>query len=421
MPLIEGCRHGLDVEVPVQEIDQETERVVEEIRKKVKLPGFRPGKAPASLIRQRFDSDIRQEVLEKLVPKALQRHFEDEHLNVVGSPNIKDVHFHKGEPLRFKAEFEVAPQVELGQYRGISVPYKEPEVTDADVEERLNGLRDQKAEYINIDPRPAEAGDFAVVSLESIAGVEGEPIKQDEIMLDLGGEQTLAAFKENLLGVSPGEEKEFDATYPEDYGHERLSGKTVRFHAKLKGLRRKELPELTDDFAKDLGDFADLADLRENIRKAIFREREHEAQEAAKGKLVDALVDTHDFPVPEAYVERQIELAVEQKLRQFQAAGVDVRNLQLDWEKVKSSQRDKAVRDVKATLLLDKVALTEGIDPTQDEVDREVHRAAKQERQPAAAVRMRMEKDGTLRRIASSIRTAKTLNFLFEQATKTTE
>ncbi|MDX2150241.1 MAG: trigger factor [Bryobacteraceae bacterium] len=421
MPLIEGCRYGLDVEVPVNEIDEETERVVEQIRQKVKLPGFRPGKAPASLIRQRFDTDIRQEVLEKLVPKALQRHFEDEHLNVVGTPSIKDVHFHKGEPLRFKAEFEVAPEIELGQYRGLPVVYKQPEVSEEDVDQRLSALRDQKAEYINIDPRPAEAGDFAVVSLESVAGVEGEPIKQDELMLDLGGEQTLAGFKDNLVGMTPGEEKEFEVTYPEDYGHERLSGKTVRFLARLKGLRRKELPELNDDFAKDMGDFTDLADLRENVRKAIFREREYEAQEEAKTKLIDTLVTSHEFPVPEAYVERQIELSVEQKLRQFQAAGMDVRNLQLDWEKVKSSQRDKAVHDVKATLLLDKIAITESIDPTQDEVDREVHRAAKQERQPAAAVRMRMEKDGTLRRIASSIRTAKTLNFLFEQATKTAE
>lgn len=418
MALLEGCKHELEITVPLDEVEKETEVVVQKVRAKVRLPGFRPGKAPASIVKQRFDSDIRQEVLENLVPRFLNKQFEAEQLNVVGQPSIKDLHFHKGEPLRFKAEFEVAPEIEVKEYRGVSVTYREPEVTDEDVEKRLEEVRDQKADFVNIDPRPAESGDYVVVSLESLSGLDGDPIRQDEVMLHLGSEDTVAAFTENLTGVSPGEEREFDVAYPPEHGQERLAGKTVRFKAFVKNIRRKELPELNDEFAKDVGDYNDLTELRHTIRQSILREREYLAQNLAKTAIVDKLVQENEFPVPEVFIERQIESNVETQVRQLAAQGMDVSKLKLDWEKLRATHQERAIHDVKASLILDKIATLEGIETTVDEVDREVHRFAKQERQPAAAVRMKLEKDGTLRRIASRIRTDKTLNFLFEHARK---
>ena len=170
MALVEGCKHELEITVPVVEVERETERVVAELAGKVRLPGFRPGKAPATLVKSRFASDIRQDVLEKLVPRFFNAAVEKENLQLVGRPNVTDVHFHPGEPLRFKAEFEVAPAVELGDYRGLPVTYREPEATDSDVEQRLEQLREQKAEYVNEEPRPLADGDYAVVALESLAG-----------------------------------------------------------------------------------------------------------------------------------------------------------------------------------------------------------------------------------------------------------
>lgn len=418
MALLEGCKHALEISVPVTDVEHETERVVASIQKKARLPGFRPGKAPASLIRSRFVSDIRQEVLESLIPRFLQQKFAEDQLRVVGRPDITDVHFHQGEPLRFKAEFEVAPEVEIGAYRDIEVTYREPEVTDADVERRLEEIREQKAEYVNIDPRPVEDGDYAVVALHSLAGVEGTPIEQAELVLHVGDEETLAAFTENLRGMSPEEEKEFDVTYPGDYAQERLSGRTIRFRVKLTMIRRKDLPDLDDDFAQGLGDYQNLEELREAVRKSLFREREFGAQQQAKDSLVDKLVDAHEFPVPEVFLDRQIEIQVENHLRSLAMQGVDPRSVQLDWAKIKQSQREKAIREVRASLLLEKIAEREAIDTTNDEVDREVQRIARQEREPAAAVRIKLEKDGSLRRIAARIRTEKTLSFLFEHARK---
>jgi trigger factor len=419
LALVEGCKHSLEISIPVPDVESETNRVTGDVQKRARLPGFRPGKAPASLIRKQFAADIRQKVLEALLPKFLQKQIEAENLNVVGTPDVTDVHFHDGEPLRFKAAFEVAPQVELGEYKDVEVPYQDPEITDEDLAKRIDEIREQKAQYVNVDPRPVVDGDFAVVALESMAGIEGGPVKTEEMQLEIGVKDTFEAFTENLRGVTPGEEREFDVAYPEDYGTAKLAGRTVRFHATLKGIRRKELPELNDEFAQDLGDYRTVDELREAVRKNIFGLRQHEAQQIAKNLIVDKLVDAHSFPVPEVFVERQIKNRVEQSLRSMAAEGIDPRSLKLDWEKVKESQREKALREVKASILLSKISEREAIHATRDEVDREVEKVAKQQRKPVAAVQMEFEKDGTLGRIATHIQTDKTLNFLFEHARKT--
>ncbi len=417
MALVEGCKHALDITIPAEEVDKETERVATGIRDKVRLPGFRPGKAPLAMVKTRFASDVRQEVLEKLVPRFLHAQFEQDHLTVVSQPAISDVHFHAGEPLRFKAEFEVAPVFELGDYTGLNITYAEPVVADADIQTRLESLRERKAEYVNEDPRPLVEGDHAVISLESLSGTD-EKVQQDELMIKLGDQVTMKEFTENLTGASPDESREFDVTYPADYDRASLAGKTVRFKATVKAVRRKELPELNDDFAKDLGDYQTLDELKDAIRKSILHEREHAARDDSKHQIIEKLVDTNTFPVPEVYIDRQIEMSLNNQLQQLASQGIDPRSLKLDWNKVKESQKERAERDVRASLILDKVSEREAIAATQDEVDREVQRFAKQQREPVAAVRAKMQKDGTLNRIANQIRTEKTLNFLFDKAHK---
>ena len=417
MALVEGCKHALEITVPLAEVDKETERAAAQIQGKARLPGFRPGKAPLSIVKTRFAGDIRQEVLDALVPRFLQAAVEQDNLQLVGRPSISDVHFHDGEPLRFKAEFEVAPTFDLGEYRGVTVTYNEPTVSDADVDQRVEQIRDQKAQYVNEDPRPLVDDDYAVVSLESLEGVE-EKVSQEELMLKIGDEATMKEFSESLRGASPDDTREFEVTYPEDYDRPNLAGKTVKFRAVVKAVRRKDLPELNDEFAKDLGDFKTLDELKETIRKSIFQEREHHAKEDAKQQLIDKLVDAHEFPVPDAYVDRQIQINVENQLRSLAGQGVDPNQIKLDWEKVRESQKPRAIRDVKASLLLDKIGEREAIAPTQEEVDREVARIARQQREALAVTRAKLQKEGGLARIAGHIRTDKTLNFLFDQARK---
>jgi trigger factor len=414
------CKREIEITVPIEEIDKETARVVADITAQANLPGFRKGKAPASLIRSRFKENIRQEVVDKIVPKAFRAKADEEKWQVVGNPSATEVHFHDGEPLRFKVAFEVAPTFELGEYRGIEVPYADPVVTEEDVDKRLEDLRNRKAEFVNEDPRPLANGDYAVITLETIAGLDGEPMKNENMSIHIGDPETMPEFNENLVGVSPEESREFDVTYPEDYGQERLAGKTVRFRATVKNVRRRELPDLNDEFARDLGDYQNLGELREAIRGSIRSEREYTAQTEAKTKAVDKLVEAHQFAIPEAYLDRQIEFQIDRQLREMAGQGMDVQELvkRLDWEKLKEARREAATKDVRASLILERIADAESIHATNDEVDRELAVIAKREREPIASLRGKLQKDGTLDRIASRIRTEKTLSFLFEHGRK---
>lgn len=418
LALIEGCKHSLDITIPAEAMTAEIERVTEKVRQKARLKGFRPGKAPVSQIKSVFGGEIRQEALENLIPKALEAACEKENLRPVSRPDIKNLHFHDGESVHFKAEFEVSPEIELKELRGLTVEYAAPEVTGEDVQKRLEELQESRAQFVNVDPREVQDGDHCLVDLASLSGMDGEPMKQESINIEVGGKDTFAAFSEALRGAMPGDDREAEVSYPEDYGVEKLAGKTVRFRITLKTIRYKELPELNDDFAKDLGDFQSIGEVREEIRKGMHREREYVAQTEAKNKLVDQTVSLHDFPVPEVYVEQQIETIVQNQLRNLQQQGIDASKIKLDWNALKQSQRDRAIHDVKASMLLGKLSSTENIGVTQDEMDAEVQRIARQRREPVAAVRMNIEKDGTLNQIINRIITEKTLNWLFENATK---
>lgn len=420
MALIEGCRHELEVTVNVLEMAEATEKVLTRIQAKAQLPGFRPGKAPLSVIRGKFQNEIQQDVMEEVIPKALNARFAEEKLQVVGQPSIVDLKNEPGQPMVFKAQFDVHPEFTLGEYKGLEVEYEDPQVSDQDVTDRLEQLRESKAEYVNIDPRPAESGDYVLVGLESADGLEGEPIKNPEMMLQLGDPETLPEFSTGIVGMSPGDTKDIHVIYPEDYGQERLSGKTVTFDVELKFIRIKELPVLDDDFAQSMGDFRTLDEFKEQVKTSIQAERQYRSQEEAKSKLIETLADSNVFPVPETYIERQLQIQLESYARSLQMQGIDPRSLNFDMKKFRESQLDRATRDVRATLLLDKIADVEAVAVQQDEVDREVQRQARQQREPVAAVRVKLEKDGGLDRIANRIRTDKAIALLFEHSRKVT-
>lgn len=395
----------------------EQEHVLADLAQKVKLPGFRPGKVPVSIVKSRFAGALRQEVVDHVLPKAFDREAKKDQLKVVGQPNVVELKWEEGQDLWFKIEFEVEPEFELGNYTELTVKYDEATVTDEDVDKRIEELREQKADYINLDPRPVVEGDYAVVNLKSLEGTE-QPVEREDLMLKVGDADALKEFNENLVGMSPGDSKEFEVTYPDNYAEENLAGKKVKFHLTLTAVRKKELPELNDEFASDLGDFKTMDELKDAVRGAIRRERENKAKNDAKVQILDKLVEMHQFAVPEVFVERQGRMNLEQQLMTLAQQGIDPRQLNLDWNQIKESGKEKAARDVRASLILSHIADRESIDTMRDELDKEVQRIARQRREAAAKVRQDLEKDGSLGRIAGQIRTEKVLNFLFDKARK---
>ena len=418
MSSTESCKQELEISVPWEEVEQETGRIVKAIRGNAKIPGFRPGKAPDTIVRSRYQKEIRQEIIDKLVPRFFWEQAQQQNLRVVGSPQVDDLHLENGEAMRFRAAFEVYPDFELGDYRRLEVPFREPEVSEEEVEQELEQFRERHASFRNLDPRPLADGDIAVLLLKGTSEEDVPSIEQEETTLTIGDDETLPEFNEHLRGKSPGDEVDFEVRYPDDFSNQKLAGKTVSFHAEVKGLREKELPELNDDFATDLGDFRTLEEVRRHIHELIENQRRRQATEAAQEALIDELIKRHDFPVPEGLVDRQIASRLERQLRSLKQQGVDVSKLDWDWDKVRDEERERASRDVKASLLLERIAKAENISAGSEEIDEQVKRYAEQTKQSPATARKKLAEDGALDRMQVQMSNDKTLSFLFDEAEK---
>ena len=415
----ESCTSELDIEIPWVEVEKESDKALKGLSKGVRVPGFRQGKAPKSVLRMRFKDEIKSEVLERLLPKYFWEKAEADNLKVVGTPDVADLHFEDNEPVKFKAVFEVFPDYELGNYRRLEVPYLEPLVEDSDVDAELERLRESQASYRNLDPRPLADGDLAVFSLKSEPVDDSPAVDQEETTLTIGADETLPDFSNALRGKSPDDEVDFEVTYPDDFASEKLAGKSIPFHAKILGIREKELPDLDDDFAKDVdAPFETFDALKSRIREGMLDMRRNQGSQRAKDQLVDQLVKAHDFPLPKRLVDQQIGTRLENNLRSLSQQGVDVKSLDVDWQKIGESERPRAEHDVKAGLILGRIADVENIQADDSQIDAEVERYAEQNQLSAGGARKKLAEDGTLDRIKSFYRNEKVLSFLFDEAEK---
>jgi len=415
----ENTKREIQVEVPAEEVTRATESLIQKYQKMARLPGFRRGHVPASIIRQRFSEDIKSEVVETLVPRYFRQETDKQGLIPVSQPRVSDLHIHEGEPLRFKASFEVMPDITVQGYKELRADKPEITVSDEEVNETLNALREQHASFNPVEGRSLAEGDFAQVSLDGKPKEgEGKPVHMDDILVEIGGKNTMQEFTENLRGAGAGDEKTFEVTYPKEYSDQRLAGQTFTYNVKIHSIKQKNLPDLNDDFAKELGpEFTGIDDIRKRIREGTEADKKHRAEREAKDKLLDELVKRNEFAVPEALVEHQIDIRLERGLRALAAQGMRSEDMKkMDLNRLRAGQRDQAVQEVKASLLLDKIADAEKIEVSDEEVDREIDALAQQSKQTPEAIRARLTRDGALDRIKSRIRNEKTLNFLYHQS-----
>lgn len=412
------CLREIAIEIPADVVAQESESVMRKYQKLAKLPGFRKGKVPASVIRQRFAGELRSDLIEELVPRFFRQEAEKQHLEPVSQPRVTDIEFKEGEPLRFKATFEVMPPIAVSGYDELRAEKQDVSVSDEEVEDELNHLREQRAKYIEVQGTTLAEGDFAEVSFTGMPAEEGgKPITVDEVLVELGGKNTVREFSENLRGCSPGDERRFDVNYPQDFSDQRLAGKTVTYNVKVKAIKQKELPPLDDDFAKAAGDFKSVAELRLRIREELERQKKSRAEHEAKDKLIEQLVERNNFPVPESLVERQVDVRLERGLRALAAQGLRAEDMKkMDLPRLRAGQRDAAVREVRASLLLEKIADAEKLEVSDAEVNQEIDSLAKQMQQTPESVRARLTRDGALDRIRNRIRNEKALDFLYSRS-----
>jgi trigger factor len=418
------CKREIELEIPAENVQKATEKVARDIARIARIPGFRPGKAPVTLVRRRFADDIQGEVVQSLVPEYLEKALDEKKLVPVTRPEVDKVEFKEGEPLRFRAVFEVLPEFELGDYKNLQVQVDDVEIGDAQVDKTLEEMRERAATFVPVEGRPAQDGDHVLIKLSGVPIDGGDPVQADNILVNLGAEETLASFTENLRGANAGETRQFEARYPDDYPDQKLAGKTYNYSVEVQGIKEKKLPELNDEFAKDAaggerpgaGGVATLDELRKKIRENLDAAKEQQQTAQAREKILAELVKQHDFPVPEALIEGQMDTRLERVVRSLAAQGVDPRAVNVDWVSLRRRQRDNAVNDVKAELLLDRIATAENIDANDEDVEKEIATLAEHSGESATALRARLTKQGALDRMKSKLRSDKAIDWLYRTA-----
>jgi trigger factor len=406
------CRRELELEIPAETVQKAVERVAKEFARVARVPGFRPGKAPVTLIRRRFADEIKSEVMQSLVPEQIERAVTEGKLVPVTRPQIDKVDFAESGPVKFRATFEVLPEFELGQYKDLEVEVEDHKIEDADVDKAIEELRDRAASFVPVEGRPIADGDYAQLKLKGIPAGGGEPLEAESVLCHVGAEDTMEPFNQNLRGATIGDHKQFDVAYPADYPDPKLQGKTYTYSVEVLGMKEKKRPELTDDFAKDVSDAQTLEELRKKIRESLEAAREQRMKDQTREKLLAQIVKAHEFPVPEALVEHQMDSRLERTVRSLAAQGVDPRAVNVDWVALRGRQKDRSIEDVKAELLLDHIATAEKIDVSDEEVEKEIAAIAQRSGESATAVRANLTRQGALDRMKSKLRSEKTLDWL---------
>jgi trigger factor len=418
---VSSVRKRLRVEVPAEVALKELNDIADTYRRRVRLPGFRPGKAPLGLVKRHFGKDIRSDLLQKLIPDSYEQVIRERSFRPVAPPSLENLSFEEGHPLVFEANFEVQPEVVPPEYRGIEVSLEAAPVTDAQVEAELEHLRRRQARLVSAGEEAIiEPGMVAVIDLdgEYLDGEEGpaDPLHQEGVEVRVGDEHTHEAFTRTLAGARLGEERILEIPYAEDYPQPRLAGRRVRFKAVVREVKREELPALDDDLAKDVGDYENLEELTLDIRKRLTEQRERSREEDLGNQLVEKLLERSRFEVPESLVEDRVDAMLRDVAHSMVARGLDPSRANLDWGKVRSEFRPRAERHVRADLLLSEIGRRENIDVSGEELDEEISRLAESFDQPREKVTHYFQKESRRDNLRAQMVRGRVLKLLREAA-----
>ncbi len=410
-------KKALAFEVEPELVAAEIDKRAKELARKVKLPGFRPGKTPLDVVKRRFHGEILGEAAEAIVNKVVFDELEGRGLRPLAPPKVEEVKLDEGQPMTFKAVFEILPIVELPDWKGLEVKVKGPAVADEDVEKELERLREEASRFEPVEEaRPTQAGDFVLLDLfwKPLEGGKGG--HDENALIEVGNPGNHEQMNKGLLGLTDGERREIDVAWGADAAPA-VANKTVRYTVTLKGIKKKVTPLADDEFAKDLGEFENLAQLREKIRSQLQAAEERRVDRETKAGLIEALAARAGFEVPEALVERHMSARTENLARGLAYQGIDPRKVGVNWNDYRESTRDDSVKAARADILLDEIARREGVQVTEPEIDAEVARLATRAGRSKEAVRAQLAKEGELSAIAARIREEKTLDLLKSNAT----
>jgi len=424
---VNETRKNVRVEIPTDVVTAEIDRIARDYSRKARIPGFRPGKAPARVIKQRFKDQILHDVAHDLIPRAMDDALRERGVEAVDAPDIRDVNVEEGQPLTFTATFDTLPPFEPGDYSTVTLKRASTHVEDEAVDLAMQRLRERAARFEPVEGRGVDHGDTVVVDLErhamttaegatpEAAGAETHP----DVSVELGAKANPPGFDEQLLGLEPGATKTFTLHYPSDYAITELADTDVTYTVRVKSLKRRVLPALDDELAKDLGEFETLDALRARVREDLEHEARHAAERDTRAELMKQLATRVPFEIPASLVEREIDRRLEDFARRLIDQQIDPRQAGVDWNAFRESQREVAREAVASALVLDELSRHEKLDATDEEVEQEIERFAARTGRAAAAVRAGLEKEGGLSRVRAGLRREKAVDFVMSRATFT--
>ncbi len=420
------------VEVDADTVSKAFRTVVKKYQKLARIPGFRVGKVPETVIKNRFAKEVRQEVLDELVSARFRQAMEEQKLSPVSQPQLTNLMLVDGQPLQFKAAFETKPEIDVTGYDSIELARPDTALTDAEYAAELARMMDQHATVETVDEdRPLVDGDWAEIQfqgeIQQMAQVVGEersagapdPISGEDVLIEVGGVNTLQAFTDALRGQKIGQEMTFEVTYPEDFGEPQLAGQTVKYNVTVKAIKRKTYPEKDEELAKQLGEYESWEQFETNLREMASGRKKDALENQARDRMLGEMIARFQFPVPETFVQQQIDARLDRGLRALAQQGMSSDDMRkLDFNRLRSAQRDQAVAEVKASLILDRLAEMEAIEISEDELERELLMASLQAREPLDTLRARMLEDGTIDRMREQMRREKTGTVVYERLAK---
>lgn len=411
-------KRALQVELPPEQVAARMEATLKELSRKVHIPGFRKGKVPPNIIQRRFQSDLQEEVLRELIPDSYRQALTQVDFTPVSQPRVEDVHFHAGEPLRYRAIVEVKPPVTVKDYRGIPLERKAVEVTDQEVDRAIEFLREDAAEYVPMEGWPALREDLIVLDHEGT--IHGKPFKGGSgknLTLLLGRGGYLPGFEEQIVGLQKGDSKQFRLSFPADSPRKDLAGRTADFKVTIKEVKKRRVPELNDEFARTVGDAETVAALRDKLREQLKARKTREQEGELKRALMEKLASAYEVELPEALVEAEASALLQEMLGAVRASGGRVQGLDENAEALSARALELARRRVKESILLEAAARQENLTVSDAEVEAEIENmVAAYPAGGGGAVRRAMEDAGRRAGLKARLLERKALDFLYQQA-----
>jgi trigger factor len=405
----------LTIEIPSDVVDAEIDRIARGYTKQARIPGFRPGKVPATIVKQRFRDQILHDVMHGLIPRAVDEALQERGVEPVDTPNIKDVDIQEGRPLKFTAAFETVPPFDPGDLSTISLRQPPVAVAHEALESTLQRLRDRAARFEPVEGRPVANGDTVVLDLERTEA-DGKKDHHENVSVELGSPANPPGFDANLVGLSAGDEKTFVVRFPADYAVQELANAEVAYAVKVKDVRHRVLPELDDEFAKDLGEFDTLDALKERVRTDLQQEAELASKRQVRNELLKQLSQRVTFELPSSLVDREIDRRLEEFARRLMDQQIDPRQANIDWAQFREAQREPARDAVASALVLDEIARRESLTVAPEDIDKEIEQFAARSGRTPAAVRAQLEKEGGISRLYTGLRREKAVDFAMSRA-----